>query len=168
MSLPTLDDVEKRVADLLDSGIPPARIILIEEHHSYPGYLSLEPLDETARGVFYGGYTDWMSRHLILNELHLAHRFFELLEQDGYYVFWTPSTEHIKSDIERWSRPLEIEGYTLRPFQNFPSIAPWSVPVRAPTAPTGCTSGIGARVPESPTLPVPPPGTCSIPVTSTW
>jgi hypothetical protein len=119
MSLPTLDDVEKRVADLLDSGIPTARIILVEEHPDYPGYLSFEPLDDTARGLFYGSYRDWMSRHLILNEVHLARRFTELLERDGYHVFWTPSTANIQTDIERWSRPLEIEGYTLRPFQTF-------------------------------------------------
>lgn len=119
MLVETLEDVERRVADLLDSAIPPARIILIEEHPSYPGYLSFEPLDDTARGLFYGSYADWMSRHLILNEAHLAHRFVGLLEQDGYYVFWTPSTAHIQADIERWSAPLAIEGYEFRPFQTF-------------------------------------------------
>ena len=119
MSVETLDSVEKRVADLLDSGIPPARIILIEEHPEYPGYLQYEPLDESARGMFYGEYTDWMSRHLILNELHLAHRLTEKLTGDGYHVFWTPGTAVIQADIERWSRPLEIEGYTFRPFQTF-------------------------------------------------
>jgi hypothetical protein len=119
VTVDTLDQVEKRVADLLDSGITPARIILVEEHPDYPGYLSFEPLDQDARGMFYGEYQDWMSRHLVLNEVHLARRFTELLERDGYYVFWTPSTAHIQSDIDRWSRPLEIEGYTLRPFQTF-------------------------------------------------
>lgn len=119
MPSPTLDDVEKRVSDLLDSAIPPARIILVEEHPEYPGYLQFEPLDEAARGMLYGSYTDWMSRHLILNEIHLADRFTEQLERDGYYVFWTPSTAHIRDDIARWSQPLAIEGYTLRPFQNF-------------------------------------------------
>jgi hypothetical protein len=119
VTVEALDQVEKRVADLLDSGIPPARIILIEEHPEYPGYLSLEPLDETARGVFYGGYTDWMSRHLILNELHLARRFTDLLTADGYHVFWTPSTAGIDDNISRWSQPLDIEGYTFRPFQTF-------------------------------------------------
>ena len=69
--------------------------------------------------MFYGEYTDWMSRHLILNELHLAHRLTEKLTGDGYYVFWTPGTAAIQADIERWSRPLEIEGYTFRPFQTF-------------------------------------------------
>lgn len=119
MPVETLNDVEKRVTDLLDSAVPPARIILVEEHPEYRGYLQFEPLDETARGLFYGSYTDWMSRHLILNELHLARTLTAQLEQDGYYVFWTPSTAHIKSDITRWSEPLTIEGYTFRPFQNF-------------------------------------------------
>lgn len=119
MSLPTLDDVEKRVADLLDSGVSPARIILVEEHPDYHGYLQFEPLDAPARGLFYSQYQGWMSRHLILNELHLAHALQERLTGDGYYVFWTPSTAAIQADIERWTRPLEITGYTFRPFQTF-------------------------------------------------
>lgn len=119
MSLPTLDDVERRIVDLLDSAIPPSRIILVEEHPDYPGHLQFDPLDETARGLFYDEHSDWMSRHLVLNELHLAHRFTSQLEQDGYYVLWTPSTAAIQADIDRWNSPLHIEGYTLRPFQNF-------------------------------------------------
>jgi superfamily II DNA or RNA helicase len=119
MPSPTLDDVEQRVSDLLDSAIPPSRIILVEEHPEYRGYLQFEPLDESARGLFYGTYPEWMSRHLILNEVHLADRFVTLLENDGYYVFWTPSTAPIRADIDRWSQPLDIPGYTFRPFQNF-------------------------------------------------
>jgi len=119
MTVEALDDVETRVRDLLDSAVPPARIILIEEHPEYPGYLNFEPLDDTARGLFYTEYQDWMSRHLILNELHLARRFTEQLTADGYYPIWTPSTAHIRTDITRWSEPLDIEGYTFRPFQAF-------------------------------------------------
>jgi hypothetical protein len=119
MTVEALDLVEKRVADLLDSGIPPARIILVEEHPDYPGYLLFEPLDAASRGLFYGQYHDWMSRHLILNELHLARRFTDLLTGDGYHVFWTPSTAGIDDNISRWSQPLDIEGYTFRPFQTF-------------------------------------------------
>lgn len=119
MVIETLDDVERRVADLLDSAIPPSRIILVEEHRDYPGYLNFEPLDDTARGLFYHEYQDWMSRHLILNELHLAPTFADKLAQDGYYVFWMPSTAHIQADITRWSQPLHIDGYEFRPFQTF-------------------------------------------------
>ena len=119
MPVDTLDDVEKRVADLLDSAIPASRIILIEEHPDYPGHLSLEPLDTTSRGLFYGEHRDWMSRHLILNELHLARTFTDRLTADGYYVFWMPSTAAIQADIDRWSQPLHVEGYQFRPFQTF-------------------------------------------------
>lgn len=119
MTVDTIDDVERRVADLLDSAIPPSRIILVEEHPQYPGYLQFEPLDENARGLFYGEHHEWMSRHLILNELHLARRFTDRLTDEGYYVFWTPSTAHISAEIDRWNAPLEIEGYTFRPFQTF-------------------------------------------------
>ena len=115
----TLDDVQRRIADLLDSAVPGARIILIEEHPDYPGYLNFEPLEDSARGLFYSRYSEWMSRHLILNELHLAHAFCRQLTEDGYYVFWTPSTTAIQADIERWSQPLEVEGYEFRPFQTF-------------------------------------------------
>jgi hypothetical protein len=119
MVIEPLAAVESRVRDLLDSAIPPARIILVEEHPEYPGYLNFEPLDDTARGMLYAEYRDWMSRHLILNELHLAHAFTDRLAADGYYPIWTPSTAHIQTDITRWSAPLDIEGYTLRPFQAF-------------------------------------------------
>ena len=61
MPVDTLDDVARRVSDLMDSDVPSSRIILIEEHPDHPGHLSLEPLDETARGMFYGEYRDWMS-----------------------------------------------------------------------------------------------------------
>lgn len=119
MPVETLDDVEKRVADLLDSAVSAARIILVEEHPDYPGHLGLEPLDETARGLFYAQYSDWMSRHLILNELHLADTLTARLTADGYYVIWMPSTAAIRADIDRWSAPLHIEGYQFRPFQQF-------------------------------------------------
>lgn len=119
MPVETLDDVEKRVTDLLDSDVPASRIILIEEHPEHPGNLSLEPLDETARGMFYTHYQDWMSRHLILNELHLARTLTATLTQDGYYPVWMPSTAAIQADIDRCSQPLHIDGYTFRPFQTF-------------------------------------------------
>jgi len=119
MTVENLDQVERHVTDLLDSGIPPTRIILVEEHPEYPGYLLFEPLDADSRGLFYNHYRDWMSRHLILNELHLARRFTDLLTADGYHVFWTPSTAAINTDITRWSQPLDIEDYTFRPFQTF-------------------------------------------------
>ena len=54
----TLDDVQRRIADLLDSAVPGARIILIEEHPDYPGYLNFEPLEDSARGLFYSRYSE--------------------------------------------------------------------------------------------------------------
>lgn len=119
MAVDTLESVERKIADLLDADTPSCRIILIEEHPNYPGYLSLEPLDEHSRGQFYNDNSDWLSRHLILNELYLADRFVEHLTASGHHVFWTPGTERIRQDIERWTQPLKIEGYSLRPFQTF-------------------------------------------------
>ena len=115
----TLDDTERQVGALLDVGIPASKIVLVEEHPDFRGYLQFEPFDVNARGLFYGEYREWMSRHLILNELHLAGAFAERLTADGYYPQWTPSTAHISADITRWSQPLQIDGYTFRPFQTF-------------------------------------------------
>lgn len=119
MTTEALGDLECRVRGLLDSGIPAARIILVEEHPEYPGHLSFEPLDADSRGLFYSEHADWMSRHLVLNELHLADTLTARLTDDGYHPVWTPSTAHIRADIDRWSRPLRIDGYEFRPFQAF-------------------------------------------------
>lgn len=119
MTVDALESVEHGITAALADGVPASRIVLVEEHPEYRGHLQFEPLDETARGLLYGSYGDWMSRHLILNEVHLADRLVDTLTADGYRVFWTPSTAHIRTDIDRWSQPLAIEGYTFRPFQTF-------------------------------------------------
>lgn len=115
----TLDDVERRLLAMIDGGTPAERIVLVQDHPEWPGNLLFEPLHETARGLLYGEYHDWMSRHLILNELHLAETFCARLEADGWHPVWTPSTARIRSDVARWSEPLRIDGYEFRPFQNF-------------------------------------------------
>lgn len=119
MPSPTLDDVEQQVTNLLDSAVPPARIILIEEHPEYPGNLVFEPLDENSRDLFVTEHQGWVSRYLILNELHLAETFSTLLTESCYYPIWMPSAHRLRQDIARWSEPLEIDGYQLRPFQSF-------------------------------------------------
>ena len=119
MTVDTLDDIERHVVDLLEMGVPLARIVMIEEHPFYTGHLGFEPLDETARGLFYQEYGEWMSRYLVLNGLHLAHAFVDRLTEDGYHPIWSPSTKAIREDIERRSQPLDIGGYEFRPFQTF-------------------------------------------------
>lgn len=103
----------------LDAGISPAKIILFADHPEYPGYLQVEPFDPDARGAFYAEYRDWMSRHLILNGLHLLEQFTDKLTADGYMWLFTASTANMVEDHRRWSQPLNIDGYTLRPFQQF-------------------------------------------------
>ena len=119
MTIGTLDDVERLLRRLLDDGTPAGRIILVQEHPDHRGNLLFEPFDEAARGLLYGAYHEWMSRHLVLNEIHLADTFCQKLANDGWHPIWTPSTAHIRADIDRWSQPLEIDGYTFRPFQAF-------------------------------------------------
>ena len=115
----TLDATERDVIALLDSGVPESRIILVDQHPDYPDNLSFEPLDETSRGLFLERHKDWVSRYLILNGLHLADQFIEALEKDGYHPVWTPSAQAVREDVARWNAPLDIEGYTLKPFQTF-------------------------------------------------
>ena len=113
------EHVEEDVVELLGSGHDPAKIIIFAEHPEYPGYLHVEPLDGDARGAFYTVYRDWMSRLMILNGLHLLDRFLAVLDADGYVPLFTPSTKRILDDVERWNRPLAVEGFELRPFQQF-------------------------------------------------
>lgn len=115
----TLDATERDVIALLDSGVPESHIILVDQHPDYPDNLSFEPLNETSRGLFLERHKDWVSRYLILNGLHLADQFIEALEKDGYHPVWTPSAQSVREDVARWNAPLDIEGYTLKPFQTF-------------------------------------------------
>lgn len=120
MTMETLDDVEEHLLRLIHDGcVPPGRIVLVQEHPQHPGHLLFEPLEEDARGLLYAEYHDWMSRHLVINELHLADTFCDRLADDGWTPVWTPSTAHIRNDITRWSQPLHIDGYEFRPFQAF-------------------------------------------------
>jgi len=120
MTMETLDDVEEHLLRLIHDGcVPPGRIVLVQEHPRHPGHLLFEPLEEDARGLLYAEYHDWMSRHLVINELHLADTFCDRLADDGWTPVWTPSTAHIRNDITRWSEPLHINGYEFRPFQAF-------------------------------------------------
>lgn len=114
-----LDEVESRVLALLDGGVPAGRVILVEEHPGHPGTLLFEPLDGDRRGDFYRGHRDWVSRHLVLNELHLTEAFLGRLAAGGWHPVWTPSADHIRADVRRWSEPLRIDGYEFRPFQSF-------------------------------------------------
>ncbi|AGV99878.1 DNA helicase [Mycobacterium phage Shrimp] len=114
-----VQDVEAAVLDFIDHGVSPARIVLFADHPEYPGYLQVEPVDPRARGVFYTTYHDWLSRHLILNGLHLLDQFVELLIEDDFIPLAGPSTARILEDHRRWSEPLAIEGYDLRKFQSF-------------------------------------------------
>ncbi|AXQ51761.1 DarB-like antirestriction [Mycobacterium phage Cane17] len=114
-----VQDVEAAVLDFIDHGVSPARIVLFADHPEYPGYLQVEPVDPRARGVFYTTYHDWLSRHLILNGLHLLDQFVELLIEDDFIPLAGPSTARILEDHRRWSEPLAIKGYDLRKFQSF-------------------------------------------------
>lgn len=112
-------DVEARAAALLADGVEPSRLVVVTEHPDYPGNLRFEPLDAGSAGGFYAAHSEWLSRHLVLNGLHLAESFTEALEADGQHVLWTASASRVRADVARWSEPLEVVGYSLRPFQSF-------------------------------------------------
>ena len=44
--------------------------------------MTAQSYDEDVRQIFYETYKDWVSRHLILNELFLLEPFVELIEND--------------------------------------------------------------------------------------
>src|SRR5690348_1040522 len=96
-------DIEAAALDFIDHGIDPARIIVFNDHPEYPGYLGVEPISTIARPAFYTTYKDWMSRHLILNGLHLLEQFYELLLEDDFIPLFSPSTKAMLEDHARWS-----------------------------------------------------------------
>lgn len=114
-----VEDVETSARDLISHGVDPAMIVIFGDHPEYPNYLHVEPLALEARGLFYQNYKDWMSRHLILNGLHLLDQFVEQLILDDYMPLFAPSTTEMLVNHRRWSRQLEVSGYNLRPFQSY-------------------------------------------------
>lgn len=93
------------------------RLVVIEEHPDFPGTLVFQPVDDAQ--VFLTRYHEWISRHLVLNELFMLDRFVAQLEDDGFLPLFGPSAAPILADIERWGAPLAIEGYALHPYQTF-------------------------------------------------
>ena len=92
-------------------------LVVVEESPEYPGCLIFQTAGDPQE--FYRRYREWVSRFLILNGLHNLGEFIELLKADGHTVVFGPSAAGILEDYRRWSAPLEIEDYTLRPFQQF-------------------------------------------------
>lgn len=119
MPFDAVEDVEAAAIQMLDRGVESSKIVVFADHPEYPGYLHVEPLDFEVRGAFYIEYRDWVSRHLVLNGLHLLDQFVATLHADGYAAIFTPSAKAMLEDHQRWSAPLAIEGYELRAFQNF-------------------------------------------------
>lgn len=112
------------VEDLItafDQASDPRRVVAVEEHPEYPGTLVFQTLE----GGLWPRYGEWMSRHLILNELFLLRPFVSLLEKDGWTVVFGPRSVPVLAALERWEAPLEIDGFTcpggsaLYPFQTF-------------------------------------------------
>ena len=111
-------DLESTLSQLVeqDPSVLP-RLVVVEESPEHRGCLVFQPFGEAQD--FYRRYHEWVSRYLILNGLHNLQDFIELLKADGHTVVFGPSAAPILADYARWSAPLEIEGYTLRPFQQF-------------------------------------------------
>lgn len=130
MQLSVATDVARAVDDALNVPVHPDKIIFVEEHISYPGYMVFQTADEDVHQIFYETYKDWVSRHLILNELFLLEHFVELIEEDGWCVIFGASCAKMLTDFDRWNQPLEIANFaftdnrtgepgTLYPFQTF-------------------------------------------------
>lgn len=95
-----------------------ARAVVVEEAPSFPGELTFQPF--AGEQIFYKQYGDWISRHLVLNELSNLDSFVSQLEADGYAVIFGPSAESILARHEEWKRPLVVEeGFSLYPYQSY-------------------------------------------------
>jgi hypothetical protein len=130
MQLSVATDVVQAVDDALNIPVHPDKILLVEEHAGYPGYMVFSCADEDVRQIFYETYKDWVSRHLILNELFLLEPFVELIEADGWCVIFGESCAGMLANYDRWAQPLDVEHFaftdnrtgqpgTLYPFQTF-------------------------------------------------
>lgn len=98
--------------------VGPERIVVIEEAPLYPGELCFQLFDD-AEQSFYSRYHEWVSRYMVLKELVNLSSFIDRLCADGWEPVFGPSAEPILANMMRWNTPLEIEGYTLHPFQQF-------------------------------------------------
>ena len=96
---------------------PVEMIVVVEESPEYPGNLVFQPVGETQS--FFERYQDWISRHLVLNELHNLRPFTELLTADGFVPIFAANTGPILKSCERWEAELHIADYRLHPFQSF-------------------------------------------------
>lgn len=112
------DDLESTLGQLV-AAQPDAlpRLVVVEQSPSFPDQLVFQPLGDDQ--VFYSRYEEWLSRHLMLNEFFMLADFVAHLEADGHTVVFGPSVRPLLASYERWTAPLEIEGYDLHPFQTF-------------------------------------------------
>lgn len=111
---PVTSNLDFALAPLVEQGVP---FVVIDEHPEYSGTLVFQTMEDES--VFYERYHDWVSRYLVLSQLFNLGNFVDLLFADGYQVFFAPSAKKVLDDFERWSAPLDIEGYDLHPFQTF-------------------------------------------------
>jgi len=110
-----LDDLEEGLRRLSPDEL--YRVVVAEESPDYPGCLVFQPFDDAQ--MFYARHDDWLSRHLVLNELFMLDPFVKELQDEGFTVVFGPSARPVLEAHRRWSQPLRIPGYNLHPYQNF-------------------------------------------------
>ncbi len=110
-------DLEGTLRGLISQNTGAEFLVVVEASREYPGCLIFQPMEGTQS--FFTRYQDWISRHLVLNELFNLRNFLDVLRQDGYTTVFAANAEQILADYARWEQPLEIPGYTLHPFQTF-------------------------------------------------
>lgn len=110
-------NLQDHLASLINSGVSPLEVVVVEEHPDYPGELVFQVFE--GQDVFYTRYRDWLSVYSVLSEIFNLPAFVTELTKDGWEVVFGPSCEKILADMVRWSEPLHISGYELYPFQQF-------------------------------------------------
>lgn len=112
-----MECVSDLVGHLLELDAPASDIVVVEEHPDFPGELTFQVFKDESE--FHSRYSEWLSPHLVLNELFSLKSFADLLQRDGYNLIFGPSCESILSDYERWTEELKVENFSLYPFQQF-------------------------------------------------
>jgi hypothetical protein len=103
---------------LADIGDIHSPVVIVEPHPDFLGELVFQATDQQN---FYSTYREWVSRYCVLNELFNLANFVEVLEADGWRVFFARGCQPILDNYERWRTPIDISGLKLTPypFQSF-------------------------------------------------
>lgn len=90
-------------------------LVLVEQSKKWPGQLVWQS-GTGDNQVLTQNYRDYVSRYGQLNELFMLEPFAAQLAKDGFTIAFSPGTEAVMTDHDRWIAPLQISGLDLRTY----------------------------------------------------